>query len=324
VLGQTGASSVAPVAAREVWGRLARVLIPGLLLWWAGTQSSEVYPTWLVRDVRTAQIAAAVAVVAWTSKGLLSHSPTDRAAGGIGLVLGLGSIATYSLASPFVGRTLILAFGIAALWAALSKRRDLALNLGVVAFIWVCRFWEVPALVLTLAVADGVASTLASDVSISQRPRPSLVLLLATFLFGLLFVQRVGIQGGIDLAGIDQVTAVFGDAQTPYWVAASALVYKYALAAVLVLGAVLGSIGKPLRQAVLRALVVIYLARTVALLVMLVVCGSSFWTAQRVLGDQPFALLGAMCVALTWAVLHDRSTHGALSDVPAEPDRAAA
>jgi hypothetical protein len=285
--------------------RLGAVFLPAILLWWPATRPSEMYPNWLIGN-STAPIAAAVALAAGSFALIVRSSSRARTAGVVALLAGLGSIALVPHASPVVGRSLLLLLAAAALWAGWTGRRLLALGLGMATYIWLCRFWEVPVLVLTVAVAKALAGSL-DKLGVPGRPRPSVVLLLATFVFGLLFVQRVGIQGGIDLAGLDQTTAVFGDPATPYWVAGTALIAKYALATLLVVGAALSKLESEARESVLSALVVLYAVRTLALLVMLVVCGGSFWTAQRVIGDLPFAALGTVTIAATWCVLHYRS-----------------
>jgi hypothetical protein len=293
------------VTGKRTIFRLGTVFVPAIFLWWPGTRPSEMYPNWLIGNA-TAPVAAALALAAG-SVLLIAHSaPSERSKGVVALLAGLGSIALVPHASPVVGRSLLLVLAAATVWAAWTGRRRFALGLGMATYVWLCRFWEVPVLVVTVAIAEALATSLGRLAS-AGRPRPSVVLLLATFIFGLLFVQRVGIQGGIDLAGLDQTTAVFGDPATPYWVAGTALIGKYALATLLVLGAALSRLEEEARNWLLCALVVVYAVRTFILLVMLVVCGGSFWTAQRVIGDLPFALLGTVTIAVTWCVFHFRS-----------------
>jgi hypothetical protein len=293
------------VTGKRAMFRVGAVFVPAIFLWWPGTRPSEMYPGWLMGNA-TAPVAAAIAIAIAALALIVRSAPSERTAGVVALVAGLGSIALLPHASPLVGRSLLLVLAAAAIWAAWSGRRMLALGLGMATYVWLCRFWEIPVLVLTVALAETLARSLGKLAS-PGRPHPSVVLLLATFIFGLLFVQRVGIQGGIDLAGLDQTTAVFGDPATPYWVAGTALIGKYALATLLVLGAALSRLEGEARESLLSALVVVYAVRTLTLLVMLVVCGGSFWTAQRVIGDLPFALLGTVTIAITWCVLHFRS-----------------
>jgi len=54
------------------------------------------------------------------------------------------------------------------------------------------------------------------------------------------------------------------------------------------------------REQLLVGLVVAFLGRTAALSSMLFVCGGSFWTALRVVGDLPFALLGNLVATGAW------------------------
>lgn len=82
-----------------------------------------------------------------------------------------------------------------------------------------------------------------------------------------------------------------------------ALTYKYVLAYVLLLGTLLPCLPRRVAEPLIVTLVGMYVARSLSLLLMLFFCGGSYWTALRVIGDMPFALIGAVACSLAWLAL---------------------
>jgi hypothetical protein len=218
------------------------------------------------------------------------------------------SLLLHSVAPAWLGRTAIVALGVAAGVAAMKGRRRAALLLGVASFVWVARAWETLALVFTISVVELVGVALARRRRASADPdgghESSLanVLLLTVFAFALLYVQRIAITGSLDFEALDWGAATFGDAATPAWVVGSALVFKFVLAELLVLGTLGSALAALTRARLFAALVVAHAARAVLLLAILLICSKSYWTTLRVVGDLPFALTAMFAAGVSWVV----------------------
>ena len=242
-------------------------------------------------------MAAVALVVVWAA----AHFRGRRTAATIGIVLMcvVGSLLLRRVAPPLIGRLGIVGFAAAALWAVVSQKPLLALGFGVASYAWVSRDLELLAFIPSL----GIAELLARQRRLSPEPGPKGVpqlLLLVGIVFGLLYVQRIGLQGAIDIGAMDWGAGGFRDPHVPAWLVGTAIGYKYVIAELLVVAMITGALERTARERFLKALTVTYLARSVVLLAMLFVCGSSFWTALRVLGDLPFGLTGAAAATLVW------------------------
>lgn len=71
----------------------------------------------------------------------------------------------------------------------------------------------------------------------------------------------------------------------------------------------------PLRRAfgdrVLAVLVAAYALRGFALLLMLLVCRTSYWTMLRVISDLPHALMGLLVAAVVWTTVRSMTVRRA-------------
>ncbi|MCS6901873.1 MAG: hypothetical protein RMJ98_19830, partial [Myxococcales bacterium] len=185
--------------------------------------------------------------------------------------------------------------------AAALRRRGAALLLGLAAHGWLARDFEPLAVAATVLLADLLGGALARwcarGVSVTTLPQQAL---LAAVSFSLLFVQRVAIQGTLDIEGMDWGCAAFGEVAVSTPVVGVALGLKYALAAWVVMGAFLAHLGPKVSVTLWQGAVALWTVRTVVLLATLLFAGTSFWTGLRTLGDLPFALLYAACSALGW------------------------
>jgi len=269
-----------------------------LMLVPAGTRDENVYGSWVFRHPTLLTALALGSVGVWSLvRTWSSRSRSEWLAAAIGLPLVLGSLLFARVAPPLVGRSLPLVCCVAAVVLMLRQNRTLALYLGLASYAWVSRDFELIALVATLGVVDVVGRSLAP---LGEAPRASLVMLLGALVFGLLYVQRIGLQGGIDFGNVDVRAGTFGEALTPLVVVIGSIIFKHALAPLLTLALLLSYLGRPLRESLLEALSAIFALRFFVLLLMLGVAGGSFWTAMRVMGDLPFALLFGLLTTLSW------------------------
>lgn len=216
-----------------------------------------------------------------------------------------------------LGRAALLLFPIAAFACALLGHRRVATLLGLCAFAWVSRdrewFGFVPTLILAEAAGDAWR-TRQQEARDSEpvgtrhevrRHAPGYfdIILGVTFVFSLLFIQRIALTGQLDFGGMDLAAGAFNDPHVPLWVVSSALAWKYILAEILVVTAFVGRLDLHSQRKMLPGLLLCYLGRMLVLLLQLFFCGSSYWTALRVIGDLPFSLTGLGAVAISWWAL---------------------
>lgn len=270
----------------------------------AGTRTSELYPA-LLRDEPRALLATAVALLALTSFALFARTRPPRwllwaalAAVALGGALYLRRVVP---AAP--GRVAVAVSALGALVLALRRQRLAALLTGLFAYCWISRDHEILALAPTLWVADAAGAAFARHRIARGEAGPLRfpdLLLSTTFLFGLVFVQRIGIQGALDFGSMDWGAAGFGDAHVSPLTVGLALSTKYALGLALVLGVFASELGRQAVVGLLAASFLAFTARAVVLTAMFLVAGQSFWTGLRVLGDLPFALLWSLAAGLAW------------------------
>jgi hypothetical protein len=276
-----------------------------VLLFPAGTRKAELYPAWFFRRPELVLYAALTLVAIWVVCHYRELLGTRRARSIevlSALTLLLGSLALRRVAPPSVGRLAIVGFAVAAIVFARGGQRTLALFAGVASYCWVSRDFEFLALIPALALAEIVGRSLADPARDGSAAPPGLghVLALTTFVFGLLYVQRIGLQNSIDIGAMDWGAGGFGDAHVPAWLVGAALTYKYVLAELLVIAAFVSQLPPTVREIALRGCVVAHVARGAILLLMFFVCGGSFWTALRTVGDLPFALTCSLAAIAAW------------------------
>ena len=275
-----------------------------LVLFPAGTRQVELHPAWLQPEPRFF-VLSALMVAGWLLLGVRGAAHPRRAWLEALLMLALivGSLWWRRSAVPWFGRSALVAFGLLALVAAIRGEGRRALALGLASYAWVSRDFEVSVVVSSLIVGEIVGNSRATP---SREPGLAEQLLLLTFAFGALYVQRIGITGALDFGAMDWGAAGFRDPHVPAAVVGTALVYKYLLAALLFLGSLLVPLPGAQGRSLLGALVVTCVVRNVVLLLMLFVCGTSYWTALRTVGDLPFPLIAALAAALAWVFVSSR------------------
>ena len=244
----------------------------------------------------TAWLAIALLAAATARRGTASGFEAGAGAFAAALSLELRGVAP---AQVCIAAWLGLPF--AAIAAARAGRRGLAELLALASYAWVAREAEIPILIATYVVAAEVGAAFARS---ARPPRPSVVVGIVTFLFGWTYVQRIGVQTGIDFASFDWGAGAFRQAGVSIVRIGAALTYKHCFARAALIYAVLAPLRQDLRSWVARGLLVAELVRVAALTAMLYVCRDSFWTSLRVIGDVPHAL-AAVVVAAAACVLVD-------------------
>jgi Type I phosphodiesterase / nucleotide pyrophosphatase len=278
------------------------------LLFFPGTRESEIYPSF-IRNAPKLTLGVALGLLALTQIVLALRAPWQRrlALGAAFALAAVLSLVLRRFAPPLLGRSAIVVLSLATVAFALRRQPAVALSLGVVSYAWISRDAEIIAFSSSILLAHGVGHALARQRERRGRSGVPLslpnALLTATFLFGVVFVQRVGLHGAIDFGAMDWGVAGFGDPHVSAWVVGTALGLKYALAAMLVVAAFGSALGPAASEGVLAAAFLVFLARGAVLAAMFLLSGQSFWTGLRVMGDLPFALIWALTVALSAVAL---------------------
>ena len=221
-----------------------------------------------------------------------------------------------------------LGLGALALVAWSRRERALAELFALASYAWVSRDAEIPILIASYLVADAVGAGFAADIRRRREDgetessiRPALVLLLVTFVFAWTYVQRIGIQLGIDFVHLDWGAGAFRERGVSLFRIGAALSFKHCLARGAVLFAVMAPLPREHRIWAARGLLATELFRVAALITTLHVCRGSFWTAFRVIGDAPHALAAVVVAAIAVAAASAaRGREGRASVAPAELD----
>lgn len=309
------------------WSRDAWVLAGlGLILLPTGVVENDICPSWLRRHPLLEMAVAGLALVVWQWSRPLASWPragaplgqsSDRASfarTSNALLSGLlvSALVARAYAPALLGRLLLVAAMASALYALRRGAWEYALGFSLVLTVLVARPFEAIFLVASLGVAKLSAGRFAEAARASRGSASGSgldtaeVLLILTFGFALLFVQRVGVQNGIELGTLDFQAGAFGDPSVPAWLVVSSLLLKFMLIEGMTLGVLLGSLGAADRERIARAMIVVYVGRGAALLLQLYFCGQSYWTAFRLVADLPFALLAATAAILFYGGLHWR------------------
>ncbi len=301
-------------------GRIAKgrvVLALGLvgLLWPLSHQVHTYYPKLLDSppEMRRAVAVAALVLFAaerlWRRRSELGGARAWAAAVGSALL----AIGCLWLRDAHLGKAAVLVWlllPIAGLLAWRARQRLCAEQLWLGSYVMVSRDQEMFFLIATVVVAEVLGEMIgrltgaaSSDRGRQGRPRHAAVVGMVALLFSLGFVQRLGIQLGLDFPHFDWAAGTFGEAGVSVGRIGVAIITKHALARLALLAAFLQPLGSATRADVVRGLLLAELGRMVTLLGMLFVCRSSFWTAFRVMGDLPHAFIGVVVAALGCAVV---------------------
>jgi hypothetical protein len=169
-------------------------------------------------------------------------------------------------------------------------------------YLWVARDIEIPAVAALLLVADLLATRLVESRPATPRSDDVAVYSLAGLLFAFIFLLRIGVQTSLDFGGMDWRAAAFDDVQTPLWTIVSGIAWKHISVMVLLAATLLAPFGRRFAARVVAALLGAFALRSVTLVLMLLLCRTSYWTMLRVISDLPHALMGLLVAAAAWLV----------------------
>ena len=162
----------------------------------------------------------------------------------------------------------------------------------------------------TIAIAELVGDSLGAGADEQTKMRPATLLLVVTFGFSLFWVQRIALQGGLDIG--DFLPALtFSDSGPPWWVVGVGVTLRWLIPALMTVALLTHRQLAPHRVTVLKALTIACTLRLLMVLLTLAVCGQSFWTALRCTGELPFTLLYAVAAALMWVYVEHASPYRA-------------
>lgn len=288
------ATALVPFAALAPIGLLEHNFIPKLITAWPLT-------------VALLSIAALGAERAWRASRGEEAIEARRAwtLAGVGVLIAGASLVLRRFAPAPVCLVGWLGLPVVAAFAWRRDLRPLGELLLLASYAWISRDLELPVLAGTFLVASAVGRALARELG-GDPPQPLSVIVVVTFLFGWTFVQRVGIVLGIDFMQLDWGAGAFRDPSASLIRIGIALVTKHALARAALLYAVLSVLAPSLRGWSARGLLAAEAIRVGLLVVVLTVCGESFWTSLRVIGDLPHALIGLVVAAIAVVLVTPR------------------
>ncbi len=298
-----GAPPIIRQRPRVSWMRFTVALVVFVLLYRVGTKTGGIVPSWYGQNAVLMQVGAVASVSLW-SIGRLFRSGAQREhwpVVAVGLPLIVAALFLRPYMTPWLGRASVVGFAALAAYTFHRRAYGLGLHLGLVSYAFVSRIWEVPAVVALVYLAEAAGTALARHREGDPEDPPlASTLVLVAFSFSILNLLRIGMQGNLDFGAMDFGAGGFGDPHVPAWVVGFALVHKYVAPALLLLVALLAPLPRAVADRVLTGLTVAFIGRGAALTLMLFVCGASFWTGLRVLGDWPFAMLGVAVAASAW------------------------
>ena len=198
----------------------------------------------------------------------------------------------------WTGRAAWLVTVVGALACFRFRRTESAILWGIASYAWVARDYEWLTFLPALIVADIVGRASSSTSGSGTGTRTVWYAVQVTFVFALGTLLRIGLQGGLQLETLDLTVGTFGDPALPLWLSATLLCYKFLAAQLLLLCLYLRHFPVARQRGLMLGLAAAHGVRGVCLLLMLFVCGQSYWTAFRVVADLPFALVGVFGVMI--------------------------
>lgn len=253
-------------------------------------------PTWLFA---LGVLALASWLITFAKRRDTEFSWTD-----LGLALAIAALGIFGRhhLPAALGLTLLVTLPVLAYPLARRGRMTLALGFALGAYGLVSRDGEILAVAAAGFVAEAIGTSAASALP-RREPilrRPFALATLLVLLFGLVFLARVGVQRGLDFTTIDWGAGVFGDSSPSQLRIALAIVAKYVIAELVVIGAFVHKLSLPLTQGVILGSTLLWVGRAVTLaLILFSSDGGAYWTALRAMSDLPTAVL----IALTLAIL---------------------
>ena len=289
------------------WWRIGLVAIALFWLFFYAVFQSDSLPS-LVKSPPWLLIGTGLAmVVAWLAAGARQRdeqlSPWELP---IAIMVACGIAIGRRFMTSDVGLVSMVAFPILAAAAALRGRFTLAFGLGFASYSLVSRDTEVVALGAGLLLLEAVSHAAAQRDGATKPGggfRPFSVATLVAMGFAVMFLVRVGLQGGLDLGNIDYGTGGFGDPNVSQLRLGIASVWKYAAADLLLLGVFYRRLPRDLLSPVAVGVTVVLATRLAVLALILYTCRSSYWTAFRSVSDAAPTLVAAPISAMVLLVV---------------------
>ena len=316
------------------FARAALALGCAIALYRVGVFEGEFYDRLFAGSLLRARLVAMGLLGAFAVERFLATGRRRREVAPLVVMLAIASAATFArpLVPGAVGLGLAACLPPFGMWLWRSGRRAAAAMAWLAACTWIGRDLELVPLVLTfwLAAAVGEAAAVLArgapedagvhEASTDRSPasgryadghptfglnaaRPAAVVAIAGFVFALGYLQRIGVNTHLDFTHIDWTAGTFGDHATTAARIAAANIGKYMLVRGVALGLCLAPLPSLLRSRVVLALLAITLGRVVLDTLVLFLCRNSFWTAYRVLGEMPHALMATVVVAIAAAAV---------------------
>jgi hypothetical protein len=304
------------------WLRDPRLLRPALALLCllallrAGTREAEYLPRWILTRPSALLAAAVTAIlILGVERGVRARLRGEARAApdaAIGAAIAVASLILRRMAPAPVCLAGWLGLPVAAFIALRRGRRALAELLLFASYAWVSRDAELPILAAALLFAGLVGDAL-GEALLDRPPAPASVLLVVTFLFAWSFVERIGVQLGLDFVHLDWGAGAFRQPGVSPARVGAALAHKHAFARIALIYAALSALPGAHRAWALRGLFAAEIMRAATLVVVLYVGRDSFWTSLRAVGELPHALLAVVALALAVAVAAAGEAQGGLA-----------
>mgnify|MGYP001544854578 CR=1 FL=1 len=230
----------------------------------------------------------------------------------LGCTLFAASVLLRRFAPAWVGRPLLVALPLLAVVLLRRAGHLPGFFCLLVGYAWVSREVELPTVLAAIGLSTLVARRSAALLQVGTRAR---LLTLLAFWFVLAFVLRLGVSGGMDPTNLDMAAGAFGAKDVSLIWLTCAVIWKSFLAQVLLGLSLLAPLEARPASALARGFAVIGAARAVALLGMLQLSNSSFWTSLRSIGDLPYTVIFLVAAGGAW--LCHRQLQAAPTQLPA-------
>lgn len=282
---------LSPHTAEKIFVRLGG---PVLALAWLGAGHWVRQPKGPNNDVIVAM------VIALFSMGLKELFPFAKLLGSFGMTLG-----------PIIGMTGLIGAAIAGGVFLAKDRLTLGLAFLFASYALDSRPMDLPAVIAGVLVAEAAGTLLALALKHEQNKTLWAVALGSSVLFGITYVVRMGLQGGLDFALMDFTAGVWGDAEPSQIRIGAAIALKYAIATAMVAVVFLRAIPKNLVLPILTFLAFAYVARAGVHGMAALHCTVSFWSSLRLMSDLPATVVMALVMVTLFALNFWRTARNA-------------
>ncbi|HZO13806.1 MAG TPA: alkaline phosphatase family protein, partial [Polyangiaceae bacterium] len=196
------------------------LLAAGVLaaMWKLTTSREDFLPDTFDKPTEFALASLAAAMLVFCAERL-SRRPTEKSGATLAGIAALGALAMVVIRSPRhvpaeLGVALWIALPVAAVVLWRRGARTVAEMCGVACFALVGRLPEIFFLLATALIADVVGESLASRAP--DGARPSFLVVIIGFAFSLTYLQRIGVQSGLDFTSIDWTAGSFDSQHVGY------------------------------------------------------------------------------------------------------------